>query len=413
MNLAARVSAVCFVAGARSALAASGPLGISPDSYRYRDELFLLDVFRFDLGQGPGQLVQFINFLPVPAALALQTLIAVLAWGWAAEVATRGLRWYWFWLVFLFSVSPWWLVWDWRVLTEALTIAGMALFAAGVARWLDQESSTPMIVGACIALLARPLVVPLVIGVLGVAFVARRRLPTRKALVVLVALVAFAGIQSVVWNTAVARFFWLPRPMTLSAIQAADRMGARSQLSGYQELAKEFGMPNCPEVARLEYGFGGSWIIQKSQCPGMAEWIDAGGLPWWAEVVYNPLPIAKEVVSGPWLGSTWADYDNGTVNAVVDKNAVDWPMWAAWALASVGLLAPGSRWVARALVVLGANGYALVLLLVDGMENWRHMLPALVVLVPFAVGSLSRHQAKHLPKRARIESKADWTSLPK
>lgn len=157
--------------------------------------------FRFDLGQGPGQLLQVVYLLPIEVAVALQAFAAALLWGAAVVVATRGLPKWVFVVGLVFTLSPWWLVWDNTILTEAITLGAVALFAAGSGRWVQGESAVPMVVGAVIAILARPLTVPLIAVLLVIAFIARRKVfrPIWGALG-LAALVGFAIVQSVAFN---------------------------------------------------------------------------------------------------------------------------------------------------------------------------------------------------------------------
>lgn len=387
--------AIVAVAVLRAVLAGLGPMGVFPDSARYRSESDTFAVFDFFAGQGPGQLLQVINLLPLRMALGVQTLVAALLWAWAIIVATRELRRPWFWLLFALSLSPWWLVWDWSVLTEGITIAAMALFAAGTARWIGGEPEGPMIIGAVVALLTRPLMVPLVLGVLVVAIAARRQLPgPRWVCVALLVILVFAGIQSIAFNRALAQYTYLPRPLTLASIQAGDRMGARSQVPGYMALAEKYGMPECPEARTIPYGFPGAAALRRVPCPAFSEWLDSGGLPWWAELLHNTRPTLAVIVSGPWLNETWTTYAGPAWAPFLELTAiqrrVDLPMWIGSAFAAVGLLLPGRGWLVRVALVSGVVGYSVILLMVDGMENWRHMLPALAVLLPLAVGCLPR-----------------------
>lgn len=124
--------AIGSIALARAMWVASRDPITSPDSVRYWNPADPLLTFRFDMGQGPGQLLQIIYLLPVGVAAPLQAFAAALLWAWASRVATRRLPRWAFWVALAFSLSPWWLIWDSRVITEALTLSGMALFAAGL-----------------------------------------------------------------------------------------------------------------------------------------------------------------------------------------------------------------------------------------------------------------------------------------
>ena len=389
------MTAVVVLAAVRAVVASSGPAGISPDSSRYRNPSDPLLAFRFDLANGPGQLVQVVFLFPLPLALALQAVLAALIWGWAALVATRDLAWPWFWIVLGFGLSPWWLVWDSRVLTEALTLAGIALFASGAGRWMaGRHAALPMVAGAAIALLSRPLVVPLVLGILIVACIVRRRVPgPRTTGALLVALLLLAGVQSVVFGRALATYDWLPEPVTLLSHQASDRVAARGRLPGYLELAAASGMPNCPQVSDLAAGFEGSTALRRLPCPGIPEWLDRGGLAWWKELALNPGPTLTEATTGAWVRESWWLYGSETWRPIMVRwirERIDLVMWAVLGASVVALLRPGRGWTGRAAVTVGTAAFALVMIMVDGLENWRHILPALAVLLPFAVAGWPR-----------------------
>ncbi|MGV1079772.1 MAG: hypothetical protein ACOYD1_07950 [Candidatus Nanopelagicales bacterium] len=379
----------------RAAMAWVGPQGLSPDSDRYRYRY--ADVWAFWAGQGPGQLLQLINLLPVRGALVVQTVLAGVLWAWAAVTAaqTAGKQWP-FWAVLLWAASPWWVVWDWRVLTEAVTVAAMALFAAGAAQVLRGGGSGswwPLVVGGVVALAVRPLVVPLVAGVVLVVLVTVRRRDRAVRygpVAVLAGVMAWSALQAVVWTAGTATYDYLPRPMTLTAIQASDRLGARSENPGYLELARDWGMP-CTDFP-IPYGFEGAWAVRVADCPRLATWLDRGGLPWGAEVTRLPMSTAHELVSGRWLDTQWEAYDSGFWLGRLHGLPVDEVMWLGVLLAAAVVVTMPGRHTGARLIVLATAGYAFVMFMADGLENWRHMAPALVMVLPFAVAYLGRGQ---------------------
>lgn len=62
-------------------------------------------------------------------------------------------------------------------------------------------------------------------------------------------------------------------------------------------------------------------------------------------------------------------------------------MWALMIGAVVRLLWPGRRWAFRAVFTVALLGYAAALWMFDGLEMWRHVLPAIVGLVPAALAA--------------------------
>ncbi|MHA6508223.1 hypothetical protein [Tessaracoccus sp. Y1736] len=216
----------------------------SVDTLRYRNPQDPLGTLRFDLGQGPGQLLQVLYLLPTELAVVVQGLFTGLLWGWASVVACRGLPRPMFWLALAFSMAPWWLVWDGRLLTESMTLAACALFAAGVVRWTMGHPLSPMVTGAVVALLVRPLVAPLVVAILLLAVTSRREIPRpRWAGAGLAVLVVFGLVQSAVFNAAPVAYPYLPKPTTMETVRAADRYVGRFHVDGYLGLARQHGMP--------------------------------------------------------------------------------------------------------------------------------------------------------------------------
>lgn len=393
---------------ARAAWAASRAPIVSPDSQRYRNPADPWATMRFDLGQGPGQLLQLLHLLPLNTAIALQAFAAALIWGWACIVATRDLPRWAFGAAALFTLSPWWLVWDNRAITEALTLAGVALFAAGAVHWVkgDNANALPMLVGAALGLLTRPLTVPLIAVVLILAVIARRGTPRPVGAFVGVSfLVAFAIVQSVMFNRAPITYDWLPVHTTMEGVRAADRFVSRSHIDGYAALAEARQAPACLLDADVPRGIPGLDPLWSSTCPDTVAWLESGGVPWQTELTDNLVPTVREMVSGPWLLAAWAGDALGDPHWLALRGVARtwwWPavhamnaaMWALMIGAVVRLLWPGRRWAFRAVFTVALLGYAAALWMFDGLEMWRHVLPAIVGLVPAALAASGRRETE-------------------
>lgn len=302
-----RVVAIAAMVFIRIYLVAGNDIKISPDSSRYRFDSEPLKVFDFISGQGPGQLLQVINLLPLHIAIVIQAGIAALLWGLTSHVATKDLKFRYFLIMFAFCWSPWWLAFDWRVLTEAISISGMALFGAGVAMFLKGEPARWMYLGGTVVLLTRPLLVP-VVAVMYLAVLFSRKIGIKDlAAITFITLILFSGIQTVAYNRALTDYSYLPQPSTMTYIQASDRFGARSSIDGYLALAKKKGLPACQDVNQIEYAWNGINKLRNSTCPGLQEWLNKGGLNWIDEIRYLPVSVIGVVFNGPWLRTTsWA-----------------------------------------------------------------------------------------------------------
>lgn len=375
---------------------------ISNDSMRYWNPEDPFMVFRIDLAQGPGQLVQVLFLLlPAKAAIVVQTFAAGMLWGWAAIVAANSRVWL-FLLGMAWSMSPWWTQYDNRVLTEALTLAGLALLAAGVGRLLtdSRASWTPALVGLAVAVLSRPLVIvlvaPFVVVVLMVRSV-RSRLP-RWAVLPVAALVVWAGVQAVVFNASLAHYHYLPEPQSMKRIQAQDRFAVRMNVPGYKDAARAAGLPSCAEVDRILQMRTGEPLdalrASRETCPELADWLDAGGLPWPRELLANPVPTLVNLVS--W--TTGLTDRSGPVGWLLHK----WVMWASVTAGAVVLLWPGRRWWVWALCLGACLGFTAAVLLASGLEYWRHMAPSLPVLGLLALSRLARPVGSGQPGRFRV-----------
>ncbi|WP_271395309.1 hypothetical protein [Neomicrococcus lactis] len=316
-------------------------------------------------------------------------------------------------MAMLFTASPWWLIWDNRVLTEALTLSAIALFAAGAMIWVKGRGPTPMLTGAAIALLARPLTIPLVFVVLIIALIARRGIPRPIAVWASIAgLVAFAAFQSIAFNQAPVTYTYLPAPTTMEAVRAADRYVSRSHLDGYQRLAEQRNIPACIIAADIPPGATGLTPLWTNTCPEAITWLENGGVPWHDELLQNTMPTIREMISGRWIVVAWAGYSqiDPHWDAIQEKAPNLWRpaaglinilMWLILAISSLWLLRNGPNWGYRAGFTIAALGYAGSLWMFDGLEMWRHILSALVGLFPAALASINLDQAQIVhPKKA-------------
>ena len=372
-------------------VAVAGSPVVSNDSSRYWNPIDPLSVFRVDVGLGPGQLVQLVFLaLPPMVAIVVQAVVAGLLWGWAALVVAAG-RPGLFWAGVVWSLSPWWLAWDARVLTEALMLAGLALFSAGLARLVSGGGSwVPLLAGLAAALLARPLVVVLVAPLMLIGWLCVRRARPLPTLLVGL-LVAAAIAQTVVWTSSVAEHDNLPGPQSVTRIQAQDRFAVRMDVPGYLELARQQGLPACADrvvamdanTAVTELRNADGW------CPGLARWLEGGGLPWWRELAFNPLRTARHVLDWHWPLEQPPDLIAGDLRlaplggGLLPTTVV---MWLLIAVAAVRLLWPGQRWWPRFAMAAVCAGFVLATVMADGLEYWRHTLPAFTVLPWLAAG---------------------------
>lgn len=341
----------------------------------------------------------------------MQAFAAGMMWGWAAVVASGHRVWL-FWVSMLWALSPWWVSWERRVLTEALMLAGLALFAAGVGRMLATPAKKHWVsvaLGAGVALLARPLSIVLVLPILLVLLSAPqvRRLMARGVAVFLALLCTWSAVQAVVFNTAEAHYHYLPSTQSMMRIQAQDRLAFRHRVPGYLDLAREAGMPSCPAVEKsFKRPPGGPlktlWDTD-STCPEFAAWLDRGGLPWWRELVANPYWTVRYVVDPDWVLADSGGFAVDPRFSSLPERAVSGVMWLTILAAALALLRRGPDWGRRALLVGACAGFCGVMIMTDGMEFWRHLSPGLVVLgwVAFAWWGARRDPVTHDLRRAR------------
>jgi hypothetical protein len=343
-----------------------GPL-ITEDSYRYALASTWLDTLQPWKGFGPGVLVQVLAVLPLPAMVAVQALMCGLLWGWAsllaAERAVGGPSKLAFASVIALSLSPWVLFWDSNVLTEALSIAGLAISH-------------------------RLKVAPLLL----VTFV-----------------LCFAGLQ--LWAFSSSG----PVSEQISMVQAKNRFGSRFHVAGYLEAARSHGMPECAAATSHPQDPAAVRAFRRDPltlCPSLKPWLGKGGLPWLEELRLLPGPLVVEavrpdywswsplgtyVIDDPSAGPVWRWIGTDWRLAAINRSTVGFLL----AVTGAGLaLSRGPERCVVATVVLlsvAVGGHAW---LIDGAEYWRHTLPAL--LPPAIVGAalLARRYGSTPPMRA-------------
>lgn len=395
------------------ATALSAPI-IAPDSERYRNEAMPLEPFAVWDGHGPGVLTQTVHLLPLSTAVLVQTALVIVLWGaaamYAASVATDRLSWPTFLAIHAWSLSPWFFLWDSWVLTESLTLAGCALASVGIGAVRSNKAGGPWVavIGLAAAVTARPFVGAALLPLVALALfwplsAARLRAMTAPFLAgTLLAL--FASWQVLAFTTAASSpFSYLPEPESLTQVQATDRYAGRGHLPGYLDLARDADMPPCPEAEALALGPLSEFekisrLRTIADCPEFDQWLAAGGLPWTREFTDNTSATIRELIRPSyWLDGAFASYiaANDRIRhlrevsrrsydaAVFAVNAV---MLAATAAASLAVVLRGRG--QRAFVVTSLAVVTLVSLYAwgtDGIEYWRHILPAFAILLPLAV----------------------------
>lgn len=398
---------------ARAAAAASVDAVVMFDSERYRDASDPLAPFRVWDGYGPGVLAQVVQLLPMQAAAVAQTVLAASMWGIAAVYAARAAAPRRSWAVFgaiqTFALSPWFLLWDTWVLTEALTMAGCALCAVGVAavRVGARGASWVAVAGLAVAVATRPFCAAILLPLVAAALIwpmtaAKLRAVSRPA-VATALIAAFAAWQVLTFaSTDDAPFSYLPEPESLKQIQATDRLVGRGNLPGYLDLAREAGMPSC-QAAEVIVSSPANTDKLKSirdlrECRDLDEWLATGGLPWAHELLHQPTTtVGAFTARSVWVDQAFAPYlldDDrvlkllqgsrlGLERAVMIVNVTMLAFTALAALAALAVERSQRGFVLFALAILAA--VSLYMLAVDGIEYWRHALPAFAVLPPLMV----------------------------
>lgn len=413
------------VTAARVAMVWVSDAVITVDSSRYRDTSDPFSTFVPLDGRGPGVLAQAWFLLPLPIALVAQTLIACALYGFGVWFAVRGaasrLRVPVAVALVAWMSSPWFLLWDAWVVTEAGALAGCFLAAVGAGR-LATRSSGPgvMMFGLAVAVAARPITIIVLVPVAGLALLMARDRPRWRAAVALFVLISSLGAaHAVVFEKGTE----LSNGRNVDGLRAASRLMERSDHAGYLDAARKHGMPACDEVdAALAAGEPDFASIWDAPCSDFRAWLDEGGLPWTAELRSEPVAMlagfvdpddwATEPMSPYWmldgrfytasevLGSSWRPLLTG-VNILMFAALAGAVAAAAWPRGPGRLFS-----LATVAICLGVSFVAWAN---DGMEYWRHLLPSFAVLFPavIAARSASRRPVSDPPP---VESKADRIS---
>lgn len=391
------------IAAGRVLLAVLHGPSLFADSSRYLDTGDRLSVFQVIPGRGPGVLLQSIYLLPPRLGVAIVATLIAVAWALVALAAARlalpryataafiGVE--------LWSLAPWIQMWDTAVMTEGLVIAGSALLVAACflpwARGLSTRAlrwtAAGGLVGFGIAILTRPsaivYVFPLLIlgAVLGRRSWASALQPAgRIVAAILVGLfVTFGIVQSV--QLARVNDGWY----------AQNRLAARAD-ARYLELARQAGMPDCPELETAVLAAPNQFeLVRASDCAQLQSWFQSGGLTPQAEVLGDPARVvnravadAQRTLTPPEKAQAWSLWQG--------RGPGPWAFWttilamAGFVLTAVvarvrgssGTNAPALMWVGGVLVSLLSVFLAW---LQDGMEPARHALPASVLLAPMSL----------------------------
>lgn len=403
--LAAQIAIVMACVVVRSAVAAGSSPVLMPDTERYRalDGEPLFAPFAVWEGYGPGLLVQVINLLPAQVTVVAQTTIAGAVWGLAAIVAGQAARratWPVFSVLMLVSLSPWFVLWDTWLLTEAITVAGCALAGVGIGSRLSGGESGGRIAlaGACIAVLARPFVGVLILP-LCFLVLARRDMSRRwVSLALLSGLSTFALWQTVTFQLSPSvSFSYLSAPEGISEVQAVDRLASRGDVPGYLETAEAHGMPPCQSVRNVLFSSVGldeklTGIRAAQNCPGLEGWLEQGGLPWATEFSANPGPTIVAMVNPDyWLRESWTR--SRSIGLVVGVNTA---MFAAIAAAVLGAVAVSRRHRLRLIAAVSWIAlFSAASWAVDGLEYWRHLLPGFVLALTLGLSVLGSCLGRH------------------
>lgn len=414
-----QIAIVVVTAALRLAAAAWSAPTVMPDSERYRNDTSPLLPFNVWDGNGPGVLAQVVNLLPLSTAVLVQTALTVTLWGaaavYAASLTTGKRSWVTFLLIHAWSLSPWFLLWDTWVLTEALTLAGCALTAVGIgaARPGARSGYWVTVIGLAVAVATRPFVGAMLLPIVALIFVWPLSVARLRALIAplaaAVVLAVFATWQALTFTAADSSpFSYLPEPESLATVQATDRLAGRGHLPGYLDLARDAGMPPCPEaeaiaVAALTDNDKLTMLRSITDCPDLDAWLEDGGLPWTREFTHNTSATVAELVSPSyWLTETFVGYmpSDDRLRSIRELSRTRWDelvvainatmlLATAAAVLAVLLRAPGQRmfFAAAVTVVCAVSVYAWGS---DGLEYWRHLLPAFPILLPLAVTLLAR-----------------------
>ena len=400
---AALLVVLVVVTAARCAMVSVSDAVITADSSRYRDTVDQLSTLRPWEGRGPGVLAQLWFALPLPTALMVQTLVASMLYGVGAWVTVRGasqrlqlpvaialVTW---------MLSPWFLLWDAWVLTETGAMAGCFLAAIGAGRFAVRASGPSiMLLGFAVAVAARPFTILVLVPIVAVALLLGRGTPRWHAAVAgFVIMSGLAATHAILFEKGTE----VGDGRNIDGIRAASRLFERADHPGYLAAARDHRMPVCDEVDTLlassESDFLDVWEVG---CPEFRTWLDAGGLPWTAELRAEPAAtLAGFVDPGDWVERPMSPYwllDGRFYTASEIFGSAWFPLLRA---VNIGMLVASAAAIILAvwprgrgrrfslLTVLVCVGVGFVAWATDGLEYWRHVLPSFAVLFPAVIAA--------------------------
>ncbi len=391
----AQILALALITMLRVAFVAiATPVG-DIDSVRYLPHGTPLSEFLFAAGAGPGITTTLIAAVAGTdhRTVVVQTAVAATLWAAAAWIAAGRAR---SWLPLLtvlgISIFPWSLVWDATPITEPVAIAALALLTVTCLRAPDKV--WVIATAACLALLTRPTLIPLVALVL-TACLSRS---WRRQWLAIAVVIVVAGFAS--WD--VYRFTSQQTAAggadkTTSEWQAATRAFVRHDVPGWTETALRHGMPACG-AATLEASDSPSAVFDDPNCPELRVWLHQGGLSWRDELTAQPVATLAHI-GDPWrwLTDSGRPYDvlDGRIYRLYDivgiersRVIVNLIAWTGTGLSLIIAFRRRGNRLRTAYLVAGCVGYVVLVCLSDGIEYWRHSLPAFVVLGLLWAGAL-------------------------
>ena len=355
----------------------------------------------------------------------VQTLLASTLYGFGVWFAVRGaaprLRVPVAVALVAWMFSPWLLLWDARVVTEAGALAGCSLAAVGAGR-LATRASGPgaMVLGLAVAVSARPITIIVLVPIVGLALLLARGQRRWRAAVVLFVLISGLGAaNAIVFEKGTE----LSNGRNVDGLRAASRLMERSDHVGYLDAARKHGMPACDEVDdALASGDRDFVSIWDAPCADFRAWLDEGGLPWTAEFRAEPVAMRAGFVDpGDWatkpmspywlldgrfytasevLGSSWRPLLTA-VNVLMFTALAGAVAIAAWPRG------PGRLFSVATVVICIAVSF--VAWATDGMEYWRHLLPSFATLFPAVIAARSA-SPRPVSDPPPVEPKADRIS---
>ncbi len=418
---------------ARTVIALLHGMDTTGDSGRYRASLTgqsIFDLLGWWNGRSPGFAAQLLNLLPAPLTAAIQAAFAGTAWGFAALTSAAAFRSRIgmitsFALVSLLGISPWVQSYDSTILTESLIISGsvMALAAAFLLcsprmrqMWsihrLTQPRSNRMsllalLIGTTVPICAKAslwfFVIPIALLAIWLAVPLSLVVLQRRTAVKATAYLLIIGVTALTFS--------LLQSNAEATWYAQNRMAARGT-PDYIALAKEHGMPTCPELdnylANTEPTLDRVDGLREIDCPGLTEWWASGGVTPQAAVLSIPgttLRLYLDDIRRQWtpdLGewtvwSQWTDTRPTAANAVnrwkksASLSSRDVLIVGLFAAAVLALrtrrLPPGAKRFVNAPLalmagIIGIGGvYTVITWLQDAMEPSRHAIPFTILAI--------------------------------